>query len=107
MILIAFAAAVSSPDGFGPTMNRYLACLSAGTPSDLSGRDYATRVRVYRSAAARCTSERAAAMDAAVRDRSPGTSESDARRLALDIIDTLDPSSSHDGRAPIATGKRP
>ena len=95
MILIALAAAGLEPGQFAGRMNEYLACLRAGTPSDLASRDYATRVRVYRSAAARCTSERAAAIDAAVRDRAPGTSESDARRLAIDIIETLDPSSSH------------
>jgi hypothetical protein len=95
MILIALMATTVQAESFGRRMNEYMACLSAGTPSDLAGRDYATRVRSYRSAAARCTSERAAAVDAAVRDRSAGTPESDARRLATDIIDTLDPSSNH------------
>lgn len=107
MIVIALLTAAAAPAAFSTRMNTYLACMSADLPSNLADRDYATRVRVYRSAAARCTSERAEAIDAAVRDRSPGTSESDARRLAIDIIDTLDPSSSHDGRAPTATGKHP
>jgi hypothetical protein len=95
MILITFAAAGLAPGEFPLRMNEYLACLQAGTPSDLASRDYETRVRVYRSAAAQCSSQRAAAIDAAVRDRPAGTSEDDARRLAIDIIETLDPSSSH------------
>ena len=95
MILLSLLAAGLEPGEFPLRMNEYLACLRAGTPSDLASRDYAIRVRLYRWAAAQCSSQRAAAIDAAVRNRAPGTSESDARLLAIDIIETLDPSSNH------------
>ena len=71
-------------------MDRYLACLSVGLPSDLSSQDLATRSRDYRNAAARCGSERESAIQAAIRGREPGTSAEDAKALAIDIIDTLD-----------------
>jgi hypothetical protein len=94
MMWIAFAAAVSGPDDFGPSMNRYMACLSAGLPSDLSGHDLQTRARIYREAAAGCQGERQDAIDAAVRNRRSDQSEAQARAEAIDIIDTLDPMSS-------------
>ena len=94
MIMLALAAAVSANGEFGASMNRYLACLSAGLPADLSGRDLQTRARVYRQAAARCQRERQDAIDAAVRNRRQGQSEAQAQAEAIDIIDTLDPMSS-------------
>jgi len=94
MIIVALAAAVSGHGEFGPSMNRYIACLSSGLPSDLSSGDLQTRTRAYRAAAAKCVSERQNAIDAAVRDRQPGVSEAEARAQAIDIIDTLDPTSS-------------
>jgi len=53
MIWLAFAAALSGPSDFGPSMVRYMTCLSAGLPSDLSGHDLQTRARIYRAAASR------------------------------------------------------
>jgi hypothetical protein len=94
MMLVALAAAVSGHGEFGPRMNRYIACLSSGLPSDLSSKDLQTRTDAYRTAAAKCLSERQNAIDAAVRDRQPGVSEAEARAQAIDIIDTLDPTSS-------------
>jgi len=94
MILVALAAFVVGHGEFGPSMNRYIACMSAGIPADLTGQDLQTRSRVYRQAAARCVNERHDAIDAAVRDRDPGVSDAAARAQAIDIIDTLDPMSS-------------
>jgi hypothetical protein len=94
MMWMALAAAVSGQSEFGTSMNRYVACLSAGLPSDLSKRDLQTRASIYRSAAARCQGERQEAIDAAVRNRKPSQSEAEARVEAIDIIDTLDPMSS-------------
>ena len=94
MMLMAFAAAVSGHGEFGQSMNRYLACVSAAAPSDLSGKDLQTRSRAYREAAAQCASERQEAIEVAVRDREPGVFEEQARAQATDIIDTLDPTSS-------------
>ena len=94
MMWIAFAAAVSGPSEFSASMDRYLACLSADLPADLSGQDLATRSRAYRRAASRCEGERQVAIEAAVRGRGPGVSETEARSEAVDIIDTLDPMSS-------------
>ena len=94
MMLLALAAAVSGHGEFGQSMTRYMACLSAAVPADLNGQDLQTRSRVYRKAAAHCTSERQAAIQAAIRDRQPGVSEKQARAEAIDIIDTLDPMSS-------------
>jgi len=94
MIWIAFAAVVSGHGEFGASMNRYIACVSAGLPSDLSKRDLQTRAGVYRKAAARCQGERQEAIDAAVRNRTSDRSEAAARAEAIDIIDTLDPLSS-------------
>jgi len=94
MMLLALAAAVSGHGEFGPSMNRYVACLSAGSPADLSGQDLQARARAYRVAAAQCRRERGDAIEAAVRDREPGVSEATARAQAVDIIDTLDPTSS-------------
>ena len=93
-MLIALAAAVSGYGEFGQSMNRYLACLSATGPSETGDRDLESRSRAYRKAAARCASERQAAIEAAVHDRQSGVSESQARAHAIDIIDTLDPMSS-------------
>jgi len=93
-MLIALAAAVSGHGEFGQSMNRYLACLSAAGPSEMGARDLKSRSRAYRKAAARCASERQAAIEAAVHDRRPGVSEGQARAQAIDIIDTLDPMSS-------------
>jgi hypothetical protein len=72
--------------------------LSPGIPADLSSRDLETRVRVYRQVTAQCGRERQAAIEAAVRERQAGTSEADARALAVDIIDTLNPMSLAGGR---------
>ena len=94
MMLMALAAAVSAYGEFGPSMNRYLACLSAADPSDLSGQDLQTRSRAYRKAAAHCATERQEAIEAAIRDRAPGVSDAQARAQAIDVIDTLDPMSS-------------
>jgi hypothetical protein len=94
MIWIAFAAAVSDQGEFGASMNRYMACLSAGLPSDLTHRDLQARAGIYRKAAARCQGEREGAIDAAIRNRTPSQSEGQARAQAIDIIDTLDPLSS-------------
>ena len=94
MTWIALAAAVLGQSQFSASMDRYLACLSVGIPSDLSSRDLQTRTRVYRQAAAQCLSERQAVIDAAIREREPGVSETAAKALAIDIIDTLDPMSS-------------
>jgi len=94
MMLVALAAAVTGHSDFGPSMNRYMACLSSGLPSDLSSKDLKARTRAYRTAAAKCMSERQEAIDAAVRDRKPSISEAEARAEAIDIIDTLDPMSS-------------
>jgi hypothetical protein len=94
MMLLALAAAVSGPGEFGASMNRYMACLSADLPADLSRRDLQTRARIYRQAAAHCQHERQDAIDAAVRNRRQGQSEAQARSEAIDIIDTLDPMSS-------------
>jgi hypothetical protein len=94
MMLIAFAVAVSGHGEFGQSMNRYLACLSAAGPSETGGQDLESRSRAYRKAAARCVSERQAAIEAAVHDRQLGVSEAQARAQAIDIIDTLDPRSS-------------
>ena len=92
MIWVALAAAVSGQSEFSASMDRYLACL--GLPSDLSSQDLATRSRVYQKAAARCENERETAIQAAIRGREPGTSVEQAKALATDIIDTLDPMSS-------------
>ena len=94
MTLIALAAAVLSQRQFSASMDRYLACLSVGIPSDLSSRDFQTRTRVYRQAAAKCTSERQTVIDAAIRERETGVSAAAAKAQAIDIIDTLDPMSS-------------
>ena len=94
MIWIALAGAALGQSEFSASMDRYLACLSPGIPSGLSGRDLQTRTRVYREAAAQCRRERQTAIDAAVREREPGVSEAEAQALAIDIIDTLDPMSS-------------
>jgi hypothetical protein len=94
MMWIALAAAVLGQSEFSASMDRYLGCLSAGIPSDLSSRDLQTRTRVYRSAAAQCQRERQIAIEAAVRERRPGVSETQAKAQAIDIIDTLDPMSS-------------
>ena len=94
MMLIAVAAAVSGHGEFGQSMNRYLACLSAAGAAETEGQDLESRSRAYRKAAARCASERQAAIDAAVKDRQPGVSEAQARAQAIDIIDTLNPMSS-------------
>jgi hypothetical protein len=91
---VALAAVVASHGEFGPSMNRYLTCLSAGVPADISKGDLRTRASAYRQAAAKCERERNDAIDAAVRDRQPGVSEAQARAQAIDIIDTLDPLSS-------------
>ena len=94
MTWIALAAAVLGQSQFSASMDRYLACLSVGIPSDLSSRDLQTRTRVYRQAAAQCTSERQTVIDASIRERAPGVSEAAAKAQAIDIIDTLDPMSS-------------
>lgn len=91
MIALLLAAAAPSPHEFGVRMEEYLACLRRGLPADMGNQDRQTRARLYRIAAAKCTSERQAAIDAAVREREPGTSPEAARALAVDIIDTLDP----------------
>jgi len=87
------AGAALPPHEFGLRMNQYLACVSAGLPADMASRDLPTRTRLYRAAVSRCTRERQAAVDAAVREREPGTTAEAARALAVDIIDTLDPMS--------------
>ena len=94
MIWISLAFAVLGQGEFSAGMDRYLTCLSAGIPSDLSSQDLQTRTRIYRKAAAQCQRERRAAIESAVREREPGVSEADAQALATDIIDTLDPMSS-------------
>ena len=94
MMWMAVAAVALGQTEFAAGMDRYLACLSQGLPSDLSGRDLETRTRVYRKAAAQCGRERQALVEAAVRERDPETSEAKARALAIDIVDTLDPLSS-------------
>jgi hypothetical protein len=94
MMVFALVAVVAGHGEFGPSMNRYIACLSTGIPSDLHEQNLETRARVYRVAAAHCVSERQDAIDAAVRDRQPDVSEASARAQAIDIIDTLDPMSS-------------
>jgi hypothetical protein len=94
MMWIALAAVVSGQSEFSASMNRYLACLSAGLPSDIGSRDLQTRALIHDKAAAQCRGERQAAIAAAIRERRPGTSESQAEALAIDIIDTLDPMSS-------------
>jgi hypothetical protein len=76
-------------------MDRYLACLSSGVPADLAQRDQQTRARLYAQAAGQCRPQRQSAIDAAVKSRASGTSEAEARALAVDIIDTLDPLSSN------------
>jgi hypothetical protein len=91
---MALVAAALGQGQFAAGMDRYLACLSSQLPSDLSSRDLSTRTRVYRQAAARCAGERQAVIEAAVRERKPGVSEAQAKALAIDIIDTLDPMSS-------------
>jgi hypothetical protein len=94
-MLLTLAAFAATPNlAFSAAMNQYLACMSAGVPADIAARDLATRSQVYRAAAARCRGEREAAIAAAVQGRQPGTSEAQARSLAIDIIDTLDPLSS-------------
>jgi hypothetical protein len=94
MTWIALAAAVLGQSQFSASMDRYLACLSVGLPSDLSSQDLQGRTRVYHKAAAQCTSERQTVIDAAIRERESGVSEAAAKALAIDIIDTLDPMSS-------------
>jgi len=94
MIWIVLAASPLGQSGFSANMNLYMSCLSAGLPTDLSSRDFQTRARAYRKAAARCEGERQQAIDAAVQNRRPGQSEAQARAEAIDIIDTLDPASS-------------
>ena len=91
MMWVVLAAAVVRQGEFAAGMHRYLACLSAGIPADLSSRDLQTRARTYRKAAVQCQRERQAAIDAAMRERKPGVSEAAAQALAIDIIDTLDP----------------
>lgn len=94
MMWIAVASAILGMSEFSASMNQYLTCLSPGLPSDLSSRDLQTRTRVYREAAAHCQGERQAAIEAAIHERQAGVSEAEARALATDIIDTLDPMSS-------------
>lgn len=94
MMWVALAAVAPGQSEFSASMNRYVACLSAGLRSDLSSQTVAERSRVYRKAAAQCQREREEAISAAVRERTPGTSAEDAKALAIDIIDTLDPMSS-------------
>ena len=94
MMLIALAVAVSGPGEYFSNMNRYIACLGVGLPADLSHQDLVSRNRFYRSATARCQSERQAAIDAAIREREPGVSQAQAKAQATDIIDTLSPMSS-------------
>jgi hypothetical protein len=94
MILAVLALAMSDPPQFSTRMNEYLACLSSGMPVDIGKHDLATRSQIYRHAAAQCQGQRDAAIAAAVRNRRPDQSAAEARALAIDIIDTLDPMSS-------------
>ena len=98
MMWIVLASAILGMSEFSASMNQYLACLSPSLPSDLSSRDLQSRIRIYREAAAQCQGERQAVIDAAVRERQAGVSEAEARALATDIIDTLDPVSSNNMR---------
>jgi hypothetical protein len=93
VILISATALVFAQASWGQSMNDYLACLQQGMPEQMSGMDRAARARIYRAATARCQTERERAIAAAVRNREPDQTAEEARRLAIDIIDTLDPNS--------------
>ncbi len=94
MIALLLALEILAPNEFFARMNGYVACLSDRTPANLSQRPIGERTRIYRLATRQCAGERQAAIDAAIRERDPGTSIEAARTLAIDIIDTLSPTSS-------------
>jgi len=93
MIFVGAFALLMAQGTFAESMNTYIACVQNRLPADFSRRDRDARIHLYRAAAAPCQAERDAAVAAAVRNRQPGESAQDARALANDIIDTLDPGS--------------
>lgn len=93
-MLILLAALAAQPNQWFARMNDYVACLERGTPGNMKSLDQQARAAAYRRAAAQCQAQRKAAIDAAVAGREPGTSAAEARALAIDILNTLDPMSS-------------